>query len=135
MKIGMPISYAGDFRETMANLRDYESVGLDRIMVPEAYGFDAVPEGLIIPLPDGRERLFEYEDGPSLWSPDPELPGGEVVFSDRPLAWDDWVERWEADAAGKSPRGPLIDGWTFLPGPHGAPGRDDQAAERHPEGV
>jgi F420-dependent oxidoreductase-like protein len=44
MKIGMPISYAGDFRETIANLRDYESVGLDRIMVPEAYGFDAVTQ-------------------------------------------------------------------------------------------
>jgi F420-dependent oxidoreductase-like protein len=44
MKIGMPISYAGDFRETIANLRDFESVGLDRVMVPEAYGFDAVTQ-------------------------------------------------------------------------------------------
>ena len=43
MKIGMPITYAGDFRETIVNLRDFESVGLDRVMVPEAYGFDAVP--------------------------------------------------------------------------------------------
>jgi F420-dependent oxidoreductase-like protein len=44
MKLGMPISYAGDFRETIANLRDYEEVGLDRVMVPEAYGFDAVSQ-------------------------------------------------------------------------------------------
>lgn len=44
MKIGMPITYAGDFRETIANLRDFESVGLDRVMVPEAYGFDAVTQ-------------------------------------------------------------------------------------------
>ena len=34
MKLGMPITYAGDFRETIANLRDFESVGLDRVMVP-----------------------------------------------------------------------------------------------------
>jgi len=44
MKIGMPITYAGDFRETIAHLRDFESVGLDRVMVPEAYGFDAVTQ-------------------------------------------------------------------------------------------
>lgn len=44
MKIGMPITYAGNFRETIAALRDFESVGLDRVMVPEAYGFDAVTQ-------------------------------------------------------------------------------------------
>ena len=44
MKLGMPITYAGDFRETIANLRDFEAVGLDRVMVPEAYGFDAVTQ-------------------------------------------------------------------------------------------
>jgi F420-dependent oxidoreductase-like protein len=44
MKLGMPITSAGDFRETIANLRDFESVGLDRVMVPEAYGFDAVTQ-------------------------------------------------------------------------------------------
>jgi F420-dependent oxidoreductase-like protein len=44
LKVGIPISYAGDFRETIANLRDFESVGLDRVMVPEAYGFDAVTQ-------------------------------------------------------------------------------------------
>lgn len=44
MKIGMPITYAGDFRETIVNLRDFESVGLDRVMVPEAYGFDSVTQ-------------------------------------------------------------------------------------------
>jgi F420-dependent oxidoreductase-like protein len=44
MKLGMPISYATDFRETIKNLRDFEAVGLDRVMVPEAYGFDAVTQ-------------------------------------------------------------------------------------------
>jgi hypothetical protein len=41
-KIGMPITYAGDFRETIANLRDFKAVGLNRVMMPEAYRFDAV---------------------------------------------------------------------------------------------
>lgn len=40
----MPISYAGDFRETVDNLADFEKVGLDRLMVPEAYSFDAVSQ-------------------------------------------------------------------------------------------
>jgi F420-dependent oxidoreductase-like protein len=44
MKLGMPISYATDFRETIRNLGDFEAVGLDRVMIPEAYGFDAVTQ-------------------------------------------------------------------------------------------
>ena len=44
MKLGMPINYAGDFRETINNLVDYEAVGVERITVPEAYSFDAVSQ-------------------------------------------------------------------------------------------
>ncbi|NMO03937.1 LLM class F420-dependent oxidoreductase [Gordonia sp. TBRC 11910] len=44
IKLGMPINYAGDFRETIANLADFESVGVSRIAVPEAYSFDAVSQ-------------------------------------------------------------------------------------------
>ena len=42
MKLGMPINYAGDFRETINNLADFEAAGVERIAVPEAYSFDAV---------------------------------------------------------------------------------------------
>ncbi len=42
--LGMPINYAGDFRETIANLADYEAAGVARIAVPEAYSFDAVSQ-------------------------------------------------------------------------------------------
>ena len=42
--LGMPINYAGDFRETIANLADFEGVGVRRIAVPEAYSFDAVSQ-------------------------------------------------------------------------------------------
>ncbi|MYR08563.1 LLM class F420-dependent oxidoreductase [Gordonia sp. SID5947] len=44
MTLGMPINYAGDFRETINNLADFESVGVDRVAVPEAYSFDAVSQ-------------------------------------------------------------------------------------------
>lgn len=44
MKLGMPINYAGDFRETINNLADFEAAGVQRIAVPEAYSFDAVSQ-------------------------------------------------------------------------------------------
>ena len=44
MRIGMPLNYAGGFRETVAELGDYEKAGLDLVTVPEAYSFDAVSQ-------------------------------------------------------------------------------------------
>ena len=43
-RLGTPINYAGDFRETIDNLADFESAGVQRISVPEAYSFDAVSQ-------------------------------------------------------------------------------------------
>jgi F420-dependent oxidoreductase-like protein len=44
MKIGMPMSYAGGFAETVQQLTEYEAAGLDQVMVPEAYTFDSVSQ-------------------------------------------------------------------------------------------
>jgi F420-dependent oxidoreductase-like protein len=44
MRIGMALSYAGGFTETVAALADYEKAGLDIVFVPEAYSFDAVSQ-------------------------------------------------------------------------------------------
>jgi F420-dependent oxidoreductase-like protein len=44
MRIGMMISYAGGFDETVRELADYEAAGLDLVVVPEAYSFDAVSQ-------------------------------------------------------------------------------------------
>ena len=44
MKIGMPLSYAGGFAETVEALLEYESVGLDMVLLPEAYSFDSVSQ-------------------------------------------------------------------------------------------
>ncbi|HEY0638271.1 MAG TPA: LLM class F420-dependent oxidoreductase [Pseudonocardiaceae bacterium] len=44
MRIGMPLSYAGGFRETVAELAELERAGLDLVTVPEAYSFDAISQ-------------------------------------------------------------------------------------------
>jgi F420-dependent oxidoreductase-like protein len=44
MRIGMFLSYAGGFAETVINLAEYERAGLDIVFVAEAYSFDAVSQ-------------------------------------------------------------------------------------------
>ncbi len=44
MRIGMALNYAGGFRETAAELTDFEKAGLDIVFVPEAYSYDAVSQ-------------------------------------------------------------------------------------------
>lgn len=40
----MQLSYAGGFAQTVADLADYEAAGLDLVVVPEAYSYDAVSQ-------------------------------------------------------------------------------------------
>jgi F420-dependent oxidoreductase-like protein len=44
MRIGMPLSYSGGFKQTVTTLSDYENAGLDLVTVAEAYSFDAVSQ-------------------------------------------------------------------------------------------
>ncbi|MEV4070429.1 LLM class F420-dependent oxidoreductase [Nonomuraea fuscirosea] len=44
MRIGMALKYSGGFKETVAELADYERAGLDIVFVAEAYSFDAVSQ-------------------------------------------------------------------------------------------
>jgi F420-dependent oxidoreductase-like protein len=44
MRLGMMMGYAGGFAQAVAELVDYESAGLDIVLVPEAYSFDAVSQ-------------------------------------------------------------------------------------------
>lgn len=44
MKIGMQLAYAGGFTETVEELRAFEDVGLDVVLLPEAYSFDSVSQ-------------------------------------------------------------------------------------------
>ncbi len=44
MRIGMALNYASGFKETAAELADFEKAGLDIVFVPEAYSYDAVSQ-------------------------------------------------------------------------------------------
>jgi F420-dependent oxidoreductase-like protein len=44
MRVGMFLSYAGGFADTVVELADYERAGVDIVFVPEAYSFDAVSQ-------------------------------------------------------------------------------------------
>ena len=44
MRVGIFLSYAGGFAETVVELADYERAGADIVFVPEAYTFDAVSQ-------------------------------------------------------------------------------------------
>jgi len=44
MRVGMFLSYAGGFAETVEELADFERAGVDIVFVPEAYTFDAVSQ-------------------------------------------------------------------------------------------
>ena len=44
MRIGMALDYAGDFKQTVEALTDYEKAGLEIVFVAEAYSFDAVSQ-------------------------------------------------------------------------------------------
>src|SRR5256885_11800303 len=46
MRIGMPLSYSdtGRFKQTVDELADYESAGLDIVFVAEAYSYDGVSQ-------------------------------------------------------------------------------------------
>ncbi|MGY1742716.1 MULTISPECIES: LLM class F420-dependent oxidoreductase [unclassified Blastococcus] len=44
MRVGMPLSYSGGFREAAAVIGEYEAAGLDVAFVPEAWSFDAVSQ-------------------------------------------------------------------------------------------
>jgi F420-dependent oxidoreductase-like protein len=67
----MPLSYSGGFLETVEELRDYEAAGLDRVLLPEAYSFDAVSQLGYIAAKTSTVRLVSsilniYSRSPSL---------------------------------------------------------------------
>jgi len=60
MRVGMMLNYAGGFTETVSELADFESAGLQVVFVPEAYTFDAVSQlGFIA----ARTRQLEIASG------------------------------------------------------------------------
>jgi hypothetical protein len=83
---------------------------------------DARPEGIVV-LPRGDEPAVTLDDGddplmtpsgPIDGRPVSPLPKPDLLLSACPVAWQAWVERWEADQAGKAPTGELV-GYRVLP--------------------
>jgi len=80
------------------------------------YRLDCRPEGLLV-LPEGPGEAvaIDYDDRPAM-KPSGlidgrllgEIPTDQLLFSHQPLAWDLWVDRWQQDAEGKMPAGPLL---------------------------
>jgi hypothetical protein len=90
----------------------------------ESYRLDCDTEGLIIaPRGKGEQALIRPGDtgvmeaiGPIDGRKVPPLKTRELLLSDCPVEWQKWVERWEADRAGKAPLEPLIASYRVLPG-------------------
>jgi F420-dependent oxidoreductase-like protein len=58
MRLGMMLGYSGQgFRQTVDELVDYESAGVDIVLVPEAYSFDAVSQLGYIAARTGRLEI------------------------------------------------------------------------------
>ncbi|MET9089935.1 LLM class flavin-dependent oxidoreductase [Streptomyces sp. NPDC004237] len=66
MRIGMPLSYSGGFKEAVDELRDYERAGLDIVFAPEAYSFDAMTAAGLDHVSDGRFTLSLGASGPQV---------------------------------------------------------------------
>ena len=43
------------------------------------------------------------------------LEADQLLFSERPVAWQDWVAAWERDQAGEGIPKPLVPGMRLLP--------------------
>ncbi|BDZ63734.1 LLM class F420-dependent oxidoreductase [Agromyces mangrovi Wang et al. 2018] len=57
MQIGMMLSYAGGFREAAAEVEALEQAGVELVVVPEAYSFDAVSQLGFLAARTERMRL------------------------------------------------------------------------------
>ena len=91
MRIGMALNYAGGFKETAAELADFEKAGLDIVFVPEAYSYDAVSQlGYLAAV---TERVELASGIMQLYSRTPTLVGddGGRPLTSSPAAGSRWA--------------------------------------------
>jgi hypothetical protein len=123
--------------EQVLALRDalagfYKLAGVDLVReqvedaLPSGAAYDVTDEGLAVWPGPGFASVAVYElgDGPELTARPPEgaapvnLPAlrpEQLRFDRVPVLWDDWVETWELDLAGRGHEPPLALGVRLLP--------------------
>jgi hypothetical protein len=123
--------------EQVLALRDalagfYKLAGVDLVreqvegVLPPGAAYDVTDEGLAVWPGPGFASVAVYElgDGPDLTARPPEgaapvsLPAlrpEQLRFDRVPVLWDDWVETWELDLAGRGHDPPLAPGVRLLP--------------------
>jgi hypothetical protein len=100
------------FAAVLANL--YKLAGIDLVMEqmranlpPTVAGYDLTAAGLVLrPACEGRSVTFDLKEGPAVvegggpagW---PMPDARRLIFTRRPLLWDEWVAFWERDRDGK----------------------------------
>ncbi len=99
---------------------------VEALFAPECPPYTLANDDLVL-WPDGHfdtEIVYHLEESPTLHprvvegKPPgrlPELDADRLLFSRRPVAWQDWVEAWERDQAGAGRPGPLLPGLRVLP--------------------
>ncbi|WP_020474068.1 hypothetical protein [Zavarzinella formosa] len=103
----------------------YKLIGVDAIreqvaaVLGETAGeFDAIPEGLLVPKPDGSVECYDYNEGPEILRHDRRLAELPLVFSGHDLPWDDWVACWKADEQTPEDLKPVMPGWRLTAWPN-----------------
>jgi hypothetical protein len=99
---------------------------IDASFAPPRPPYDIDDRGLIL-WPESEyesEVVYDLREGPVLHprsvagQPTAALPvlgANQILFRDRVVSWQDWVEAWERDQAGEGPPKPLVPGVRVLP--------------------
>jgi hypothetical protein len=114
---------ARTFADALAGF--YKKAGVDLVreqlaaVLPPGATYAVDEKGLTV-WPDGDTSATYAPDGAFLTPRPPleglpSLPSEQVLFSATPIFWDDWVEVWEHDRAGKPHAPALVRGQRLLP--------------------
>ncbi|HVS39422.1 MAG TPA: hypothetical protein VMS17_27945, partial [Gemmataceae bacterium] len=126
----LPLEQVQAFTDALAGF--YKAAGVDLVreqvetLLPAGAWFTFGERGLIVETGPHFEHGAVYDlngDGPlapkPLYGEPPALsrtlPANKLLFQRTPILWDDWVETWERDLAGKGHKPPLVRGVQLLP--------------------
>jgi hypothetical protein len=125
----LPLGQLRAFADALAGF--YKAAGVDLVreqvadLLPPAADFVFDDHGnLVVRGPDGADVAYHLAEAPRLpphvagAGPAPAartLSADRLLFGATPVRWEDWVEAWERDQAGKPHKPPLLRGVRLLP--------------------